>query len=231
MRLIKLVGTLAAFVIVSTVLMAPATYADAWDKKTIMTTNQPLQICGKTFGAGKYVLRLYNSPSTRNVVHIFNADETQVLATIIAVPKQRMEPTGDTVFEFWEVPQGHVPALRAWFYPGDLTGQEFPRREAGALLSASVEQTAPVAATEVTETATVEPNVQQQEPTPAATTVPEEMARTTEPAEPAPAVEPSNDGIGEARQALPKTASPMPFVGLLGLLSLAGGSAISFFRR
>ena len=47
------------------------------------------------------------------------------MTTILAIPNYRLQPTGKTVFTFWETPPGQPKALRAWFYPGDNFGQEF----------------------------------------------------------------------------------------------------------
>ena len=63
--------------------------------------------------------------SNRNIVQVFNEDETQLQATILAIPNYRLERTGDTELRYWESASGTPPALRAWFYPGDNYGQEF----------------------------------------------------------------------------------------------------------
>jgi hypothetical protein len=74
-------------------------------------------------------------------VQIFNADKTEVLATILAIPNYRLEPTGETVINFHERPGDSPEALRAWFYPGDNFGQEFvyPKKRAIQLAQASKE--------------------------------------------------------------------------------------------
>ena len=70
-------------------------------------------------------MKLMDSSSNRNIVQVFNEDETQVQATILAIPNYRLERTGDTELRYWESASGTPPALRAWFYPGDNFGQEF----------------------------------------------------------------------------------------------------------
>src|SRR5258708_24527717 len=74
---------------------------------------------------GTYVFKLADSLSDRHIVQIFNADETQIIATILAIPNYRLKPTGKSDFRFWETPAGNPRAMRAWFYPGDNFGQEF----------------------------------------------------------------------------------------------------------
>jgi hypothetical protein len=105
--------------------LASVTLADTWDKKTIVTFNTPVEVPGKVLPAGTYVLKLLDSASNRHIVQIFDKDEKQLLATILAIPDYRLQPAGETVLYFEERPAGSPPALKAWFYPGDLYGQHF----------------------------------------------------------------------------------------------------------
>ena len=99
--------------------------ADEIDKKTRITVNEPIMIPGKTLAPGKYVIKLMRSATNRNIVQIFNDDENQLQATILAINNYRVTPTDKTVLQYWETPTGNPPALRAWFAPGDNSGQEF----------------------------------------------------------------------------------------------------------
>lgn len=99
--------------------------ASPWNKKTNLDVKETILIPGKELPPGKYVMKLADSQSNRHIVQIFNADESKVEATILAIPNWRLKPTGDTAFGYWETPAGVPPALRSWFYPGDNFGQEF----------------------------------------------------------------------------------------------------------
>src|SRR5579862_8163938 len=99
--------------------------ADQWDKRTILTVDQPIQVTETLLEPGQYVLKLANSDSDRHIVQIFNSDQTRIIDTVLAIPNYRLEPTGHSRFAFWETPPGSAKALRAWFYPGDNFGQEF----------------------------------------------------------------------------------------------------------
>src|ERR1700685_2968479 len=59
--------------------LAPAAKADEWDKQTVLTFNEPVEIPGKVLPAGTYVLRLLDSQSDRNVVQVFTEDQKQLL--------------------------------------------------------------------------------------------------------------------------------------------------------
>jgi len=104
--------------------LSSAVKADPWNKKTIITINEPMQIPTKVLEPGKYVFKLLDS-NYRHVVQVFNEDESKILATIVAIPNERLKARSKSEFDFWEVPAGQPHALRAWFYPGDNFGHEF----------------------------------------------------------------------------------------------------------
>ncbi len=211
MKLFLTIGSLALLAFG----MAPSARADEWNKKTIMTVNETIQVPNKVLPPGTYVFKLLNSPSDRHIVQIFNADETELQTTILAIPNYRLEPTGDTVFAFWEMPPGQPPALRAWFYPGDNFGQEFAYPKTKAVAIAAVAHTE-VPSTEVKEPAEMPtaPVTEVIEETPV-----EEAAAPPAP-EPAPIVEAAPTPVAPLPE-LPKTASPYPLIGVAGMLSLA----------
>jgi hypothetical protein len=107
------------------VMFAPDARADQWDKKTVVTFSDSVEIPGQVLPAGKYVFKLANSPSNRHIVQIWNADENEVLATIMTIPNVRLETPDDSLFEFDERSSDSPPALKVWFYPGNSTGEEF----------------------------------------------------------------------------------------------------------
>lgn len=211
--------------------VAPRAYADEWNKRTILTVNETIQVQDAVLQPGQYVLKLLDSQSDRHVVQIFNGRENHVVATILAVPTQRMEPTGQTQFTFWETPSGTARAMRDWYYPGDLIGQEFPKPKHPYMLTAAV-TTAPAPMPEVAPAPAPEPQTETQTETQTQTTETQTMAEATPPAEPAPSpapeVEqtpaPAPEPPPPAPTELPKTGSPYPTLGLCGgaLLALGG---------
>jgi hypothetical protein len=203
--------------------------ADPWNKKTILTVNQPIQVKDTVLEPGQYVFKLLDSSSDRHIVQIFNADQNHVYATILAIPKERMEPTGDSQFTFWETPAGTARALRAWYYPGDTIGQEFPYPKHLKEVALVETKAAPAPAPEpVTQPAEPEPATQPQAVTQdqdrdrSAEQQPVEIAQNSPPPEPATAPEPQP--APPPAQELPKTSSPYPLVGIFGgvMLGLYG---------
>jgi hypothetical protein len=100
--------------------------ADESNKLTIFTFSQPVELPGnKVLPAGTYAFKLMDSASDRNVVQVFNKDMTKLYATILTVPDYRLQPHDKTIIRFSETTQGGPEAIKEWFYPGDLYGQEF----------------------------------------------------------------------------------------------------------
>ena len=125
MKILKLSALVSTGFALCIVLASSGLFADSWNKKTILTVNETITIPGALLTPGRYVFKLLDSQSDRHIVQVFNEDETFVIATIIAIPNERVRPRGRSEFSFWEMPVGTPPALRSWFYPGDNQGQEF----------------------------------------------------------------------------------------------------------
>lgn len=190
--------------------------ADQWDKRTILTIAQPIQVSHTLLQPGQYVFKLLDSGSNRHIVQIFNGDQTHIIDTILAIPNYRLQPTGSSRFAFWETPPGYAKALRAWFYPGDNFGQEFRYPKQLALLETT--SSAKAAAAEKTETAeaTTPPAPEAERSQETERQQPVETARAAPP--PAPQEQPAPEQ--PAPKTLPKTASPYPLAGFAGLIAL-----------
>lgn len=207
--------------------------ADEWDKRTILTVNQPIQVRDTYLEPGQYVFKLLNSSSDRHIVQIFNSDQSHLINTILAIPKERMNATGDSQFIFYETPPGTARAMRAWFYPGDLIGQEFPYPKHLREVAMNKTTTETATTTETTPPAVVEQQQQQEEtqqPTETAQATPPPPPPATEqtpPPAPAATPAPSNN---EANRELPKTGTLYPLMGMSGLF-LLGLSGLVRWKR
>jgi hypothetical protein len=218
-----------SFVAVAALVFPSKATADQWNKKTTVTFSQPVEIPGvgaQVLPAGTYVFKLLDSLSDRHIVQIFNTREDHVYATILAIPNYRLRPTDKTVMTFRERPAGSPEAIRAWFYPGDNSGQEFVYPKQRAIELAKLVNV-PVLAM----------------PTELAPTLIQPIYKADEPAlialkrAPIEAVKPTGDVVEIAEvveappvqtaelkpAALPQTASLLPLLGLIGLLSLGAG--------
>lgn len=121
----KTITRLAAlgFVLLTTA-FTPLAKADEWDKKTVITTHEPIQIQGKVLEPGQYVMKLLDS-ADRHIVQIYDLDKPRLEMTVFAIPAYRLDASASTLLSFYETPNGQAPALRTWFYPGDNSGFEF----------------------------------------------------------------------------------------------------------
>ena len=116
---------LSACAVLLCVTLGPGLNADLWNKKTIVTFSDAVEIPGQILPAGTYVFKLADSNANRHIVQIWNDDETQIYATIMTIPEYRLDPVETTTFEFDERPGDSPQALRTWFYPGETMGEEF----------------------------------------------------------------------------------------------------------
>lgn len=222
---------------------SPAAKADEWNRKTKITFSGPVEIPGvhlKGWGvlpAGTYVFKIVDSMSDRHIVQIFNATETQVYATILAIPNYRLKATDKTVITFRERPAGQPEALRAWFYPGRNWGEEFVYPKAKAIELAKGTNTPvlytvadlPLEVEQPTATA-YEPVVAQLRQAPIKAIQPTgedvEIAAVVTPP-PAAELEPTQMAMAK----LPGTASPLPLIALLGLLALGGAFGLRLLQK
>jgi len=126
----------------ATVLLGAAgATAQPQDRTTFVTFSGPVSVPGKTLPAGTYTFRLAESPADRHIVQIFDRDQSQLFATLLAVPAERNQAEGDPVITFKETPSNMPPALRYWYYAGDRAGNEFvyPKSQAMTIARASGE--------------------------------------------------------------------------------------------
>jgi LPXTG-motif cell wall-anchored protein len=215
--------------------------ADAWNKKTFVTFNQPVEVPGGVvLPAGGYVFKLLDSASNRHIVQIFNEDQNHVYATVLAIPNYRLRVTGKTVITFTERPAGEPPAIKAWFYPGDNFGQEFVyKKRRDAELAKVITSPTPAATSEleseITKPAEVlneEPEVDMKQSQDTAEKEVEMAQAVEQPpvtTTPTPQEEPAD--ASESMEQLPQTASQLPFWGLIGLASLGSGLALMWVLK
>ena len=216
-----------------------ALHADTWNKKTKVTFSGPVQVPNAhtkegvtVLPAGTYVFRLLDSTSQRHVVEVTNLRENHVYAMILAINDYRVNASSKTVMYFSEQKAGTPPPVKAWFYPGDNYGQRFvyPKVKATEIAAATNQ---PVPSHEAKEVATTK---YEEIPVAIQTPAKQETASTPVTFDKVDATDTAGvdgEAVKEAAPAaapepkLPKTASPVPFIGMMGFLLLA----VSFLLR
>ena len=215
--------------------VATTSSAQSSDKKTVVTFNVPVEIPGagaQVLPPGTYIFKLLGMPSyDRHIVQVLNKEETHVYATILAIPNSRLRATDKTVMTFSERVVGEPQAIQAWFYPGDNLGQEFVYPKKRAVELAKITQKPVLFIPDE-----VAPNiVAVVEPVEAVkiAALPPVIALKEAPVQ---AVLPTGETVAETvvvqrppvqtAALLPKTASNLPWLMLLGFLAI--GAGVSF---
>jgi hypothetical protein len=228
-------------------LVVPNARADEWNKKTILTFSAPVEIPGKVLPAGSYTFQLLDSPADRHIVQVFDKD-MHLITTVLAVPNERLKPTGDTVIKFAERPGDQPEAIRAWFYPGDNMGQEFvyPKQRALELAKATNENIPSYTSEDTSATglrsATITETTPQSEvaANPPAETQPMTQSTQTQPSSDQKATSQTTTRTPEqttpmttehSNEKLPSTASPIPLIALLGMLSVGAALGLKLLAN
>jgi hypothetical protein len=211
--------------------VVPRARADEWNQKTVFTFSGPVEVPGQVLPAGTYVFKLADSSSNRNIVQVFGQNEKHLYGTFLAIPDSRLKPAGKPIITFDETPAGSPQAVRAWFYPGDTYGHQFvyPKPKAVALAKAS-NTPVPSMPAEFAANTTA----------PAASlTAPQVVAMSQAPLK---AQKPNEEEVeiaevfvaadpGQLPATLPTTGSPLPLIGLIGLLSLVAALGLRFAAK
>jgi hypothetical protein len=256
----------AALALTAGVAAAQGTLAD---RKTYVTFSGPVSLPGMTLPAGTYTFKIADSQADRHIVQVFSKDETKIFTTLLAVPAQRNEASGDPVITFKETPSDQPPAVHYWYYAGEKDGNElvYPKAQAMTIAKASGEPVmavdCPGASMDDCKTGNIsrvtadtpsstasadqqpqqapaqQPTTQPQQPmTPApqpATPQPTTPEQTTTPQQPTtPSVPPPSASdtqrpVGTSGS-LPKTASELPLVALIGFLAVGAAIGIRVAR-
>jgi hypothetical protein len=225
---VKLLRSICGLGVALGLLAGVATAQTTYDKRTVFTFNRPVSLPGVTVPAGKYLFRLVDTETTRKVIQVLSEDGKTPYVMLHSIPDVRPEASSSPEVRFLETAKGTPSAVKTWWYPGERIGYEFiyPKDQARLLAHGSVEPvlTTRTETTKPEETTTAE--LERLAPTG------EEVAIVAEPL-PAP-VAPTGivqEGtVAEARTELPKTASPLPLVGLIGLLALAAAGGLRLWR-
>jgi hypothetical protein len=227
------------------------------DQPVYLTFSGPVSVPGQTLAAGKYMFKMTSSKVDRQVVQIFDESGKSV-AIVTAIPAARTN--GEPVPEkpevnFYEAGPGVAQPVRMWWYPGIRTGGHefiYPRAQAQQIAKTSTTGVLTTTGADadsgkmVRMTANGETDVTQNNApaagASAAAMAPAEPAAAAPPAPSAPVV--SSDARSNAdmqarattpapaaRRALPKTASDLPIVLAIGLMSLFAGVMLVARRR
>src|SRR5262245_49419010 len=118
-------------------ILHPSVWADQFDKKTVVTIPEPMEIPGMVLPEGEYVVKRADR-SLPNVMRFSSADEMKVFATVSTIPTMRARATDEVAIVTEERPAGQPEAIKKWFYPGETTGAEFVYKKSELIAQANV---------------------------------------------------------------------------------------------
>lgn len=216
MKHLGIIRTAACAALLFAALSPRAVRADGWDKKTLLTFSDTVQVPGATLPAGTYVFKLAESNANRYIVQIFNERESHVYATALVIPDIHLTPADNTLVLFYEAPVGQPRPVKAWFYPGDNIGREFVYgKHEAELIAAAGKENVPSEETQGTvasaQTQPAQPAVTEQ-PAPAQA-APEQAAPAIAPQEETttPAAEPQPAPVTQSEEVTTQsTVTPEP---------------------
>jgi hypothetical protein len=236
-----IVRTILGLGLVAATLSASPAQAQPEDKRTYFTFSAPIALPGVTLPAGRYLFRLVDTTTTRKVIQVVSDDGKKPFAMMNSIPDIRRDAAKDATVAFYETPRGTPAAVKTYWYPGETTGYQFiyPRAQAKQIAQNTGK---PVLTTKTEETTSAVTRVDQagnDVAADAAASNPQSnfndasanstVFNRTPPqvAQAAPAPVPT-ESSRVARNELPKTASDLPMVGLLGMLSALGFVTLRF---
>jgi len=100
-------------------------------KRTNLTFSTAVRLPGITLPAGTYVFEHLTS-ATGHVVEVRSEDGTKSYGTFVTMPSTLAEVPDKPYVAFKESPSTQPTPIRAWFFPGDKTGDEFVYSDAEA---------------------------------------------------------------------------------------------------
>jgi hypothetical protein len=122
----KALGTIIGGVLaLAFIAFVPYARADERDQASQLTFNQPVELPeNHVLPTGTYWFVVPDDINSGQTVEVFNADRTQLLATLQTITTERLNMTDDTQLTFGRVPNRPI-MLMSWFYPGQPLGHQF----------------------------------------------------------------------------------------------------------
>ena len=237
-------------------LMAAPVFAQPVDKRTLFTFSGPVALPGVTLPAGQYLFRLADPTSNPRIVQVLNADGKNPFGLFFTIPAERVEAPSTPEVRFMETASGNPQAIRTWWYPGERSGYEFifPKEQARRLAMAASQPVLTTQAQTTTTEQTNTPELSRLGSTGQETSVNASAAPTAAPPDGTTQegqiassslsiVTPSIPTISTAstptstlataparRTELPRTASGVPQLAMLGTVALFGAASLRCLR-
>jgi hypothetical protein len=208
------------------------------DSKTEFTFKAPVELPGVTLPAGTYVFRFADPNTSRQVMQVLAKDGNKPYGLFLTIQAQRPKASAEAELRFLETPAGQPAAVKTWWYPGNSTGREFiyPKSQARRLAMATnatvlttKDENVSDSQMSTADLAYVSPSGQETAAIDQTVAEVAKAAPTSETLDRTP-VQTTQTAANTSRRRLPRTNGMLPLMTLMGLTSLAGGSALRFRR-
>ena len=207
-------------------------------KRATVTVSVLTQLPGTTLAAGSYVFRQSGEQSGWNIVQVYNADQSSLVTTLLAYPNPKLASNGQPFLVYPQSTDSQTQVMEAIFFDGDAVAQQlaYPKKAADAIGAANhvrvpttgtddaYPSSLPLAASSWS--APVEQNAgaaaQAPQQASAAADPPAASRASTANTADAPSTTTAANTSTAKSDPLPQTASPLPLIGLIGLLAVVG---------
>lgn len=193
-------------------------------KKTTLSVSVLTQLPGTTLAAGSYVFRQSGEQSGWDIVQVYNSDQSSLVTTLLAYPNPNLVSNGQAFLVYPQSTDNQTQIMEAFFFDGDAAGQQlaYPKKTADAIGAANhvrvpttgtsdaYPSSLPSAASSWS--APVNPG---EDASTTAQTTPDSQPATT-------AADSGSANTSAEKEPLPQTSSPLPLIGLIGLLAVVG---------
>jgi len=104
-------------------MFVPRARADEGNKEVIFSINGPVEMPGRVLAPGRYDLKL--AEDNPSVAELWNAKGTKFYGFYETIPVDRSHVTDNVRFKLTETQSNAPERISAWFYPGDVQGNQF----------------------------------------------------------------------------------------------------------
>jgi hypothetical protein len=135
MKLLKGIG-IGLCLTVLCLLAAPGANASEQDSKTVVTFSLPVEVPGvsaQILPAGIYIVEALDSSPDRDIIQITSQDGTHVFTTFLGIPNSRLKAPDMITVMFTDRPDADPLALKAWYCPGRIWGDQIVYEKSRAI--------------------------------------------------------------------------------------------------
>jgi len=126
MKIMKIGNYLAIMVLCALgVSLARPARADESKETIKFTFSAPVEIPGQALPAGTYIFEALDPENFPDIIQIYNADHTALIAMVQTIPVDRLQVSGDPTITLAQQGDGGPEVLVNWFYGDRLTGHMF----------------------------------------------------------------------------------------------------------